>query len=270
MIWKGEVELLTNAEFNKIVKTGPHKALDLRAMKEYSLCFGGPRNDHYDVTPHTEADARVMESIIGKRYLSSWRDARSVVIAAAGRLVAFGLCNFMHHIRIGGGNPGPDYPSITNETKGPWTRGGHMCGYVSNSVGGGGDAPNPSCDKEANAHAMKLHNGGRGGQARAACYEAYLLGNKIFGKEELDMLIEEIRKIKGLEGVTAKDVANYIGYGLNAGRPAQIEAIQKDIDNAVKAGITSGDSPGMPITRGQVMAMFGRTAKKTAAGEDAG
>ena len=54
-----------------------------------------------------------------------------------------------------------------------------MCLYLSNSVGGAGNAPNAACSPEANRRAMQLHNGGMGGQARAAAFEAYLLREKV-------------------------------------------------------------------------------------------
>ena len=178
-----KVELLTNAEVNKIVKVGSHRAIDMATRREFNVCFGGARNDHYDVTPTTEADVMIMEQIIGRSSLDTWRPSRPTVVVMGDRMVSFGLCYFMHHIRIGGGNPGPRYIS-RNEAGPPWStdpRGGHVCCYASNSVGGGGDAPNAACSAEANAHARQIHNGGQGGQARAACYEAYILGNRIFG-----------------------------------------------------------------------------------------
>ena len=170
------VELLTNAEFNRIITAGSHKIIDIATMREYRLSFGGARNDHYDVTPTTEGDATIMEQILNRVDLNLWRPARPVIVVIGERLIAAGLTNFMHHIRIGGGNPGPKYPSI-NENGPPWRRGGHCCLYLSNSVGGAGNAPNAACSAEANLRAMQLHNGGQGGQARAAAFEAYFLGS---------------------------------------------------------------------------------------------
>ena len=83
---------------------------------------------------------------------------------------------YMHHIRIGGGNPGPKYPSVS-ENGPPWKYGGHVCSYLHSSVGGAGDTPNPACSAAANTRAMEIQKGARGGQARAAAFEAYFLGN---------------------------------------------------------------------------------------------
>ena len=254
------VELLSNAEFNQLIKWGRYRAIDVVTRKEFTLCFAGSRNDHYDVTPATEYDARVMESIIGQRYLLFWRNARPTVIDAGGRLVAFGLCYFMHHIRIGEGNPGPDYPSITTEKAPPWTRGGHCCGYVSTSVGGGGNAPNPACSDASNAFARRLHNGGQGGQARAACYEAYILGNVLY-EEWLEMnLLSEVRKFRGCEKATISDIAKIIGYQLQNSRvPAG--KVEKEFEEAVKAGVSDGVDPGMPAARWQVALMAYRVIR---------
>ena len=195
---KPRAELLTNAQFNQIVKAGPYQVIDAVTGKKYSVCFGGPRNDHYDVTPERESDARTMEQILGRADLNLWRPARPVHIVAGARLIAAGICGFMHHIRIGGGNPGPKYPS-RSQAGPPWDRGGHVCLYLSDSVGGGGDAPNAACSPEANAHAGKIHGGGRGGQARAACYEAYLLG-KAGEEEEMTQEITQEQFNRLMEG----------------------------------------------------------------------
>ena len=171
------VELLTNAQFNQIIRSGSFRCVDVLARQVYNISFAGARNDHYDVTHTTSNDATIAERILGRVDLDVWR-ARSVVIIVGNRFVAMGLCQFMHAARMGGANPGAKYPSLSN-TRPPtgWARGGHECGYVSNSVGGAGNAPNAAMSAESNAFARQVQNGERGGQARAACYEAFLRGN---------------------------------------------------------------------------------------------
>ena len=171
-----EVELLTTKELGEIVGTGARMVIDAITERTFFVCFAGARGDHYDVTPATESDAHIMEEIFNPHkpdINATWR-ARPTVLVVDERHIAFGLCWFAHHIFIGGGKPTPRYKSYNEQP--PWTRGGgHYCGYVINSVGGAGDAPNPAMSAEANAYARRVQEGKKGGQARAACYEAYLL-----------------------------------------------------------------------------------------------
>ena len=169
------VELLSNTQFNAMIKAGPFQITDIVTGKSYKMCFGGARNDHYDITPQTEADTKIFESIAGGD-LRKWRHARPSFVTVGNRRIAIGICMYMHHIRIGGGNPGPKYPSVS-ESGPPWKYGGHVCSYLPTSIGGAGDAPNPACSAAANARAMEVQKGAKGGQARAAAFEAYILGN---------------------------------------------------------------------------------------------
>ena len=82
-------------------------------------------------------------------------------------------------------------------------------------------------------------------------------------EEENDMpLMDEIRKIQGLDKVTDKEVADWIGYGLRQKAPTG--AAVEDFEAAKKAGITDGSNPGGPVTRWQAAVMAfraGRAAK---------
>jgi len=237
------VELLTNAEVNKIVKVSPYKAMDAVTRREFNICFGGARNDHYDVTPANPNDAAIMEQILGKADLRTWRPARPTLIWMQNRIVAFGLCYYMHHIRIGGGNPGTKYPS-KNESGPPWSFGGHSCCYASNSVGGAGDAPNAACGAEANAHARLLHNGTRGGQARAACYEAYILGNRIFGNAPAPMPAAPLASTNThtvVSGDTMSGIAKQYGVTLAALTTANPQIVNVNV-------IRVGQRVNIPVT----------------------
>ena len=186
------VELLTNVQFNALKPVGSYPAYDIVSGLDYFVSFAGARSDHYDITPTTENDALIFERAIGGIPLRKWRHARPTLVThpPTGRFVCFGFAMFMHHIHIGSGRPGPRYLSF-NEVGPPWSPingkpplpavgGGHICGYLCDSTGGAGDAPNPACRAEANALAMELLGGKRGGQARAAAYEAYYLWHDEF------------------------------------------------------------------------------------------
>ena len=242
---KKKVELLTNAQFNQLVKFRAFPIIDIVTGRKFNLCFAGARNDHYDVTPQTEADAMALEQIAGRVDLNLWR-ARPVVIVIDDRMIAAGLCTFMHHIRMGGGNPGVKYPS-RNEAGPPWNRGGHMCLYLSNSVGGAGNAPNAACSAEANTYAKLVQNGARGGQARAACYEAYILGNLIEGEEDEEMTQEQFDKhmdewVKRLSRLAESPWS----------------ANEKHWERATQKKIVNGTAPRGYATREEMIAVLGR------------
>jgi len=173
------IELLNNAQLGALLGGGNRsiRVTDLLTDIEYNVSFAGARNDHYDVTPTTENDANEMLRSIGgleNMPAQGWV-ARPVVLHFGDRRIAAGLNTFMHHIRIGGGNPGARFPSRNEQP--PWTRwGGHICLYVSNSVGGAGgiDSTNRHARAEANQRANTPR--ARGRQARAACHEAHMRG----------------------------------------------------------------------------------------------
>ena len=252
-----QVELLTNAEFNRIITAGSHKIIDIPTMREYHLSFGGARNDHYDVTPTAEADATIMEQIINRVDLNLWRSARPVIIAIKDRLIAAGLTNFMHHMRIGGGNPGPKYPSLlppNDRNSSGWIRGGHCCLYLSNSIGGAGNAPNAAVSAEANRRASLLRNGGEGGQARAAAFEAYFLGKQVIkilnAKTETEE--EEMTQEKFDEMMDAWLVRN-------AAQPeSPWSAEGGHFKEATKSRVLDGSAPRGFLTREQFAAVIGR------------
>ena len=241
---KNKVELLTNSQFNQLVKSKAFPIIDVVTGRKFNLCFTGARNDHYDVTPQQEADAKTMEQILGRADLNQWR-ARPVIILAGDRMVAAGLCQFMHHIRMGGGNPGAKYPS-RNEAGPPWNRGGHMCLYLSNSVGGAGNAPNAACSPEANTHAQLIQNGARGGQARAACYEAYILGNLV-AEEEEEMTQEQFDEMMDV-------------WISNRQRQAESEWSKKEGHwrRATEKKIVNGNAARSYPTREEMIAVLGR------------
>ena len=181
------IERLTNAQINQLNPRGSLRTVHVRTGREFNLTFVGARNCHYDVTPTTPTDAHVLEEILGfltdgrwgrRALLRRWR-AIEVVVLINGRWVAFGLCLRMHGSRMGNANPGPQYPNRSNVMPpGGWQDGGHLCCYAANSVGGAGNAPNSEMSADANAFARQVQQGQRGGQARAACFEAYVRGNQ--------------------------------------------------------------------------------------------
>lgn len=169
-----EVQLWNHSQMNAVIRNKAYLCVDAVTERRFMVAFGGTRNDHYDVTPLTENDARIMEQISGSSDLRQWR-ARPTYVLIDGIWVALGLCYFMHHIFIGSGRPTPRYRSL-NESGPPWTiRGGHCCAYVINSVGGAGNTPNAAVSPEANRLAAQIQSGGRGGQARAAAFEAEII-----------------------------------------------------------------------------------------------
>lgn len=205
-------ELLTNVQFNALQPVGSYPAYDIVSGLDYNVSFGGPRTDHYDITPTTEKDALILERTIGGIPLRKWRHARPTLVThpPSSRIICFGFAMYMHHIHIGGGRPGPKYLSFS-EAGPPWSPingkpplpvvgGGHICGYLRDSTGGAGDAPNPACRAEANALAMVLLGGKRGGQARAAAYEAYYLcAEEIEGGLTVDQYRELLKRLEAVD-----------------------------------------------------------------------
>ena len=182
-----KVQLVTNARFNQVIRAGAFLCIDVATERRVMMAFSGTRNDHYDITPLTENDAIILQSIFGSPDLTIWR-ARAFVVVIDGVMYAIGICGRMHHIFIGSGRPTPRYRSI-KESGPPWTlRGGHVCAYVSNSVGGAGNAPNAAMSADANAFARQIQSGQRGGQARAACYQAFITGNTDLFNPQIDNL----------------------------------------------------------------------------------
>ena len=173
------VRLHTNAEIAKACAAHGWKnipILDLLTGIRFNVNGSGARSDHYDLTPTTERDAQAMERANGGSL--NWV-ARPQLMFPDTHRIPIGANTFMHHIRIGGANPGPRFPSRNEQP--PWTKwGGHKCDYGSNSVGGAGgiDSTNRHARAEANRRANTPR--GRGRQARAACHEAYFLANEMF------------------------------------------------------------------------------------------
>jgi len=268
------VELLTTTEINKLLPAGAsvQKMIDVVTRKEFNVCFGGHRGDHYDVTPQTEADARIMEQIVGRTVLNVWRPARPTILHIGKRKIAWGQCYYMHHIRIGGGNPGSKYPS-RNEAGPPWNTGGHACGYACNSIGGAGDAPNAACSKESNDFAMLIRNGKNGGQARAAAHEAFILGNIMEEDDEMGILLDAVRARPGCKNATVEDIAKILGYSI-ANSKVPGGDTEEELGQAISAGIFNGKEAGMPMPRWQGALMSLRAASNikdnasTVRGED--
>ena len=169
-----QVESLTNAQMNTLLGTTftSRQCFHAATGIEFWLTMAGPRGDHFDVTPTSEADARILENLIKRADLNRWT-AEPIVIIVNGRAIGAGLSLFMHGSRMGRANPGSKYPSLSNTMPaGGWPRGGHICMYMTNSTGGAGDGTNPLVSTAANNAAGT----GRGRQARAAAHEAVLLG----------------------------------------------------------------------------------------------
>jgi len=206
------VELLTNAQFASLLGTGRRSVpvIDIITGIEFNLCFSGARTDHYDVTPATPEDMEKMQIANGGSL--NWV-ARPVALKINNRMIAGGLNTFMHHIRIGGGNPGENFPS-RNENGPPWTRwGGHCCLYLSDSTGGAGDID--SLNRHARPEANRLANTpkARGRQARAACHEAFFLGNEKLNPAVLPKSVQP-----AFSDVSASSIAfNAIDWANNKG-----------------------------------------------------
>jgi len=177
-----QVHRMTPTEINRLIpnRAASYLGVDVASRRTFREMFGGHRTDHFDTTPATPTDAAIAEAIIRSDFLRQWL-ARPTVFWLVDRWVAFGLCYRMHHIRIGGGNPGAKYPSLNDAVArnpdGTWKDGGHRCNYPVSGVGGAGRAPNNSVGAEANRLARLLRNGEDGGQARAAAEQAFISGN---------------------------------------------------------------------------------------------
>jgi len=174
---KIEIRLCTNAEFAQLL--GSKRSIpchDILSGISWMESFSGARSDHYDTTPTTPDDMAKLEKAVkqnlGWPARPTWYEPQPNIYVPAGS------CTFMHHIRIGGGNPGPKYPSRNEQP--PWTRwGGHRCNYFRNSIGGAGNGNNIHSRAEANTRAGTPS--GNGKQGRAACWEAYFRGIERFG-----------------------------------------------------------------------------------------
>jgi hypothetical protein len=137
------------------------------------MSFGGHRDDHFDMTPTTPDDTRIMLRANGG--LQNWMAIPVEIELPDGRWVVAGCNTRMHGSRQGGGNPGVGFPSrsdlIQLQSKpGTWDIGGHVCVYLINSTGGAGESANRHARAEANRLA---ENGTRGRNSRAAAYEAW-------------------------------------------------------------------------------------------------
>jgi hypothetical protein len=171
-------ELLTNAEFGRRLGSG-NRSLRFRSMLdtsiEWFMSFNGVRSDHYDCTPTTPQDTQRMLRANGGR--QNWIAIPVAIEISPGQWVAGGLNTVMHGSRIGGGNPGADFPSRSNTpppTGQSWPQGGHVCLYLVNSTGGASNetATNTHARALANQRAGTPH--ARGRRARAAAHEANL------------------------------------------------------------------------------------------------
>ena len=168
-----QAELVTNTQMNTILGNTftSRQCFHAATGVEFWLTMAGPRGDHFDVSPTTEADAKILENLIKRVDLNRWT-AEGIIVIVGNRAIAAGLSLFMHGSRMGRANPGAKYPSLSNTRPAAgWGRGGHMCLYVSNSTGGAGDNNNPLVSAASNNAAGTA----RGRQARAACFEANLL-----------------------------------------------------------------------------------------------
>ena len=82
-------------------------------------------------------------------------------------------------------------------------------------------------------------------------------------KEKSDMAImEEIRKIQGLQNTTDKEVAEILAYILKNKNVPTAPATKAEFDKAVSRGISDGSSPGMPMARWQGAIMTHRATSK--------
>jgi len=178
-----KVELLNNAEFGRLIGAGSssHRCRHIMTGIEFNLSFAGLRNDHYDCTPTTPSDMEAMRKANGGRL--TWL-AMPVLMIIGNRMIAGGMHTFMHGSRIGGGNPGANFPSRSNTPPFSTPNGGHVCLYLQNSVGGTTSATTLPAANNSNARPLANERAGtphaRGRQSRAACHEAYILGNERF------------------------------------------------------------------------------------------
>jgi len=172
---------LTNQQFNALIPNRSN-VLRCRAVQndiEFNLSFAGHRFDHYDVTPTTPTDMQNMQRANNGRL--NWM-AIPIVIFVGDRWISGGIHTFMHGSRMGGGNPGSGFPSRSNTPPFTTPNGGHVCLYLSNSVGGTTSATTLPAAWNTNARQLANDRAGtpnsRGRRSRAACHEAYLRGNE--------------------------------------------------------------------------------------------
>jgi len=80
-------------------------------------------------------------------------------------------------------------------------------------------------------------------------------------EEDEDMaIVNELRKIQGLENVTATEVANLLAFALR--HPNPTGAAEKEFDEAVRAGISDGSNRSAVAPRWQTTLMAYRASKR--------
>jgi len=179
-----DIRLCSNAEFARLFGTGNRSipVHDLLTGLSWHMCFAGVRTDHYDTTPTTQNDMTVMLRAFGG--IHEFMGRPMLAEPQPKIYVPMGMHSYMHHIRIGGGNPGTGYPSRNEDP--PWTKyGGHVCMYLHNSVGNSGSID--SVNRYARPEAAKRANTPRatGRQMRAACHEAHFIAIEKYGDGKL-------------------------------------------------------------------------------------
>jgi hypothetical protein len=236
------ITMATNQEVGRLIGNGAsiRRCRSLLNNIEFNLSFGGPRSDHYDVTPTTPDDMQAM--LRANNGLQNWI-ALPVAIQVGDRWIAAGLNTLMHGSRIGGGNPGPQFPSLSNNPPPAgqrWPQGGHVCLYFQNSSGGAGDGTNRHARAEANQRAGTPNVRGR--QARAACHEASFRSVETppAPQATLTEVNYEVEIIRGPINIRPGPGTNQNPPAGTASNPAtfRIDAEQEGPDNSIPAGRT--------------------------------
>ena len=236
-----QLENVNNTQFNTVLGNvfTSRQCFHAATGIEFWLTMAGPRGDHFDVTPTTEADAKILEKLINRVDLNRWT-AEPIIVIVNGKAYPAGLALFMHAARMGKANPGAKYPSMSNTMPASgWPRGGHLCLYVLNSTGGAGDGNNPLVSSASNTAAGTA----RGRQARAAAHEALLLSRTrpIVLDRINSVLFPTSPPIAGIIQYTVQPGDSWgliaKNHGLNNAELQALNPDHKDI-NVIFAGVT--------------------------------
>ena len=235
------VESLTRNEIAALGWSGDAQLVDLETGIELTIRAPGI-HDHIDFQTRTPADTAKMLQIAGGTW--NWTPRRGV-IKIKGRLIGFGFHCMPHSVPTVWGADNIREPPLTRENErlpnGQWNLPGcHFCAYPKDTARIRGAKPGSWDDRMSKA-----------------AEEAVPLGNIKFGGEDMS-LMEEIRKINGLENVSEKQVAESIGYCLREQvvHGGAHPSIKTAFALAVTEGITAGNDPGMPATRAQAAVMI--------------
>jgi len=204
--------------------------------------------NHSDFQVRSELEKDKMLRVAG----GSWNwGVRPGVLDLKDNLIACSFHCYPHSIPVASGAHNIVSPVLTREnSKGPdgkWKLGSHFClHYIDSLALRPGGSNKFYRDMNAAVHeAMRLVS------------EEYVGG--------IDMgIMDEIRKLDGLQTATESDVAALLGYMLRNSEPQG--AVSEEFKKAVSTGVTDGIDPGMPLVRWQGAVMASRAGRLNPSG----